>query len=129
MPTYATVPQARNFSPLIQLNMRNSSVAKIGTEILSIPVLLTAVPINPASSMHARWARADPARRSRSQFLVPALPPSSSLSPSPRCAVVYALLVLYAADPDGLGIPGRDFGLLSATLAIGGPLSPRLLRD
>ncbi|MGC4939291.1 MFS transporter [Kribbella sp. DT2] len=46
--------------------------------------------------------------------------------------MVYALLVLYATGPDGLGIPGRDFGFLIAALAIGGiiggPLSPRLLR-
>lgn len=46
--------------------------------------------------------------------------------------MVYALLVLYATNHDGLGLHPREFGFLIAALAIGGiiggPLAPRLLR-
>ncbi|GAB3821453.1 MFS family permease [Kribbella italica] len=45
--------------------------------------------------------------------------------------MVYALLVLYATNDDGLGLHDREFGFLIAALAIGGiaggPLAPRLL--
>lgn len=46
--------------------------------------------------------------------------------------MVYALLVLYATNSDGLGLHDREFGFLVAALAIGGivggPVAPRILR-
>jgi MFS family permease len=46
--------------------------------------------------------------------------------------MVYALLVLYATNSDGLGLHDREFGFLIVALAIGGivggPVAPRILR-
>jgi MFS family permease len=46
--------------------------------------------------------------------------------------MVYALLVLYATNRDGLGLHDREFGFLIVALAIGGivggPVAPRILR-